>query len=308
MKFATIALVASVSAIQIRSEDCHGTMAQTNAVFKEIDTNGNGQIDEKELKTALIALADHMHHKVTAEEAAWIEKTASAVAGSDDQMNPAEFNKWGNMFVNHFGLCGEAEAAAGLAEVEVAKCHGNMKQTNKVFDEIDTNGNGQISAKELKTALLALAKEMGHKITAEEAAWVKKTAGKAAGKDEQMNRKEFNRWGNLFVNHMGLCDAAEEAVGLAEVEADKCHASQADTDAAFKKIDTNGNGQINRKELKRAVMWIAKQMNHTITKEEAEWVAKTAGADAGKDQTLSPKEFNKFANTFVNHFGLCGEM
>merc|ERR1719484_6137 len=91
-------------------------------------------------------------------------------------------------------------------------------------------------------------------------------------------------------------------------EADKCHGSMADTNEAFDHIDTNHNGSINQKELTAAVEWVAKKMNHKITKKEWEWLGKTAGADAGKDQVMNKKEFNKFANTFVNHFGLCKEV
>ena len=81
----------------------------------------------------------------------------------------------------------------------------------------------------------------------------------------------------------------------------------ATTNKVFKMIDTNGNGQINKSELTKAMEWLAKQMNHTITAEEAAWVTKTAYADAGSDKQLNPVEFNKFGNTFVNHFGLCAE-
>jgi hypothetical protein len=66
-------------------------------------------------------LANEMKHTITAEEAAWITKTAYADAGADKQLNPVEFNKFGNSFVNHFGLCAEAKAAEEKVRAKLAK-------------------------------------------------------------------------------------------------------------------------------------------------------------------------------------------
>ena len=56
MKFALIALVASATAIQIRAEGkkCVSNK-ESNQVFDAIDTNHNGQVSKKELKTAIEA-------------------------------------------------------------------------------------------------------------------------------------------------------------------------------------------------------------------------------------------------------------
>ena len=54
MKFALIALVASAAAIQIRAEGKKCVSNQeSNQVFDAIDTNHNGQVSAKELKTAI---------------------------------------------------------------------------------------------------------------------------------------------------------------------------------------------------------------------------------------------------------------
>lgn len=226
-------------------------------------------------------------------------------------MNPKEFNKWGNEFVNHFGLCAEAEAAVeyvrahSLAQADADKCHGDMKTTNKVFKQIDTDNSGQIDAKELETALKALAKEMNYTPTKKDVAWITKTAAKAAGKNEKMSRKEFNRWGNKFVNHFGLCDVAAQHT-LAQTE-EKCHGDQETTNKVFDLIDSNHNGQINRKELVAALVYLAKELDYEITKDDWAWVSETAYKAAGKDKTLNKEEFNVWGNEFVNHFHLCAE-
>ena len=54
MKFALFALVATASAIQIREEGkkCVSNK-ESNQVFEAIDTNNDGQVSAKELKTAI---------------------------------------------------------------------------------------------------------------------------------------------------------------------------------------------------------------------------------------------------------------
>ena len=54
MKFALLALVATVASIQIRTEGgkCVSDK-ESNQVFEAIDTNNNGQVSAKELRTAI---------------------------------------------------------------------------------------------------------------------------------------------------------------------------------------------------------------------------------------------------------------
>ena len=76
--------------------------------------------------------------------------------------------------------------------------------------------------------------------------------------------------------------------------------------AIFNAIDTNDNGQVNRKELVAALKAFAKSRDYKPTKEDWAWVAKTAYADAGADKQLNQKEFTKWVNQFAKHFQIDG--
>merc|ERR1719498_453864 len=76
--------------------------------------------------------------------------------------------------------------------------------------------------------------------------------------------------------------------------------------AIFNAIDTNDNGQVNRKELVAALKAFAKSRDYHPTKADWAWVAKTAYADAGADKQLNPAEFHKWVNQFANHFHIDG--
>jgi len=97
MKFALVALVASAAAIQIRAEEAPCvSMKQSNAVFKQVDTNGNGQISKKELTVAVKAyLKENDIHPTKAQVKAFAG-AARKEAGADHQLNPAEFNDLAN--------------------------------------------------------------------------------------------------------------------------------------------------------------------------------------------------------------------
>ena len=76
--------------------------------------------------------------------------------------------------------------------------------------------------------------------------------------------------------------------------------------AIFNAIDTNGNGQVGKKELVAALNAFAKSRDYKPTKADWAWVAKTAYADAGADKTLSEAEFAKWVNQFAAHFQIDG--
>merc|ERR1711898_47246 len=80
----------------------------------------------------------------------------------------------------------------------------------------------------------------------------------------------------------------------------------ASANAIFNAIDTNDNGQVGEKELVRALKAFAKSRDYKPSKSDWEWVGKTASHDAGKDNTLSPKEFHKWINQFAKHFHIDG--
>ena len=97
MKFALFALVASAAAIRITDEEkpCVD-MKQSNEVFAKVDTNHNGQVSAKELKTAVTHYLKANDIHPTAKQVAGFTKAAKADAGADNQLNPVEFNKLAN--------------------------------------------------------------------------------------------------------------------------------------------------------------------------------------------------------------------
>ena len=90
-----------------------------------------------------------------------------------------------------------------------------------------------------------------------------------------------------------------------KIEAEKWCVDSEESNKIFNVIDTNNNGQIGKHELVHALKEFAHRHHHEITKKEWHWVAKTAKHDAGKDHTLSEKEFHHWINQFAHHFHLC---
>ena len=97
MKFTLLALVATAAAVRITAEEkpCV-TRAQSDEVFHEVDTSGDGQISEKELRTAVTAyLKAHDIHPTKAQVKAFAG-AAEKDAGADQKLSPAEFNRLAN--------------------------------------------------------------------------------------------------------------------------------------------------------------------------------------------------------------------
>ena len=110
MKFAVAALVATASAIQIRSEEgkCKAPKPLVDAMFKQIDTNSNGQISEEELFTAARFIAKAYDYTPTKADKQWVENKAKKFAGEGgptDSMNEKEFGGFATAFARRFGLC-----------------------------------------------------------------------------------------------------------------------------------------------------------------------------------------------------------
>merc|ERR1711997_32813 len=92
--------------------------------------------------------------------------------------------------------------------VAVANACVEVDDAKEGFDYIDTNHNGQISKKELVTALKALAKHMDYKPTKADWAWVAKQAtadAATSGPKNSMNQKEFHNFAIEFAKHFDLC-------------------------------------------------------------------------------------------------------
>ena len=78
-------------------------------------------------------------------------------------------------------------ASTSAIKIEAEKWCVDSKLSNKIFNEIDTNNNGQLGHKELHTALEHFAKEKHHKPTHKDWEWMGKTFGKDAGKDKTLS-------------------------------------------------------------------------------------------------------------------------
>ena len=90
-----------------------------------------------------------------------------------------------------------------------------------------------------------------------------------------------------------------------QIQGDAC-VSNKEAGAIFNAVDTNGNGQVSKDELVKALKAYAKSRDYEPTKEDWAWVAKSAYADAGADKTLNRAEFTKWVNQFANHFHIDG--
>lgn len=100
MKFAALALVAVASGIKIQGgPPCPLSMNDTDEVFGELDTNHNGQISGRELEAGLREAVKH--GALPAGLADHIDNIAGKYAGSDHQLDHAEFNKLANAAVCH---------------------------------------------------------------------------------------------------------------------------------------------------------------------------------------------------------------
>lgn len=202
MKFAIIALVAAASAITIRQNGGCVDSQMSDGIFKEIDTNHNGEVNKSELVTALKAFAKSQDYTPTDADWKWVAKHAKADAakqGNKATMDPEEFNHFANQFAEHFGLCPPAGKPSTCVDQETAK---------QIFEHVDTNHNGTISENELVTALVAFAKQEGHQITDEDKAWVGKTAEADAAKNghpNSMDPGEFFIFVNQFAHHYDMC-------------------------------------------------------------------------------------------------------
>ena len=87
MKFALIALVATASAIKIQGACPKVTMAESDGIFGEVDTNHNGSLSMSEVAAAL---------KKFGAPAAAIPDVLNAAkkdAGADAVLDKKEFNK-----------------------------------------------------------------------------------------------------------------------------------------------------------------------------------------------------------------------
>ena len=79
--------------------------------------------------------------------------------------------------------------------------------------------------------------------------------------------------------------------------------SQKQSDEVFDHIDTNGNGEISKRELTKAVQWWLKRANPNDIPDakEAEQLKDAVVEHAGADRQLNKEEFNSLANDIASH-------
>jgi Ca2+-binding EF-hand superfamily protein len=300
MKFAIAALLASTSAIRIGTQG-KGCVSKGFAAegFAALDTDHSGSLSYDEIGTGLEELAKALDHKITAEEWAWLkatgEKIDSKTPGSVDEK---EFFLFANAVFKHFDLCELArEAEKEMKHARKTCVSKDMAEAG--FEHLDTNHNGSLSYQEIEAGLKELAAALHHTLTADEWAWIKATGTKIDKKNPgKVDKKEFYRFANAVFRHFDLCELAREEEAehsLATVEDAPC-VSMKQSDGVFHMVDTNGNGQISKKELTVAVTAYLKENHIHPTAAQVKGFTKAATADAGADHQLNPVEFNSLAN------------
>ena len=100
MKFALIALVAAVSAIRVSAPQQCVSMEDSDKVFDEIDTNGNGSVSASELRTAVTAYLDQNNLHPSSKQVAEFKAAAEKDAGADKVLSKPEFNELANQVAN----------------------------------------------------------------------------------------------------------------------------------------------------------------------------------------------------------------
>ena len=169
-------------------------------------------------------------------------------------------------------------------------------EIDDIFNAVDRNGNGEISPRELRRALLAYARSEGHTVTQADRQFVRQEVQEAdADGSRTLNRQEFRQFALEFARHYGIGeaqlkdDASEEEI-LRHI---------------FRMVDTSGNGTIDEQELETALRAYAAQENYTITPADEQWVTEAAErADRNKDNQLNFREFVRFARAFATHYGI----
>jgi len=308
MKFAVACLLATASAVRIEKHErkCL-TWKQTKEGFHELDTNHDGSLSYDEIKVGLEELAKSLDHTITDSEWAWIktegEKIDSATPGKVDEK---EFHECANALFRHFGLCHYAREAR-QAERR-AQCV-TWRQAMRGFKHLDTDHNKTLSYEEIKVGVEDLAKSLNHTLTEEEIKWIEETGSKIDSKTPgKVDHKEFFEFANALFKHFGLCDLArEERESHRETRRARHGCVTRDlANEAFDHLDTDKSKALSYDEIKAGLEELAKSQDHTITKEEWEWIEKTGSRiDSKTPGKVDRREFWEFANAVFEHFGIC---
>ena len=168
-------------------------------------------------------------------------------------------------------------------------------EIDDIFRQVDTSGDGEISPRELRTALRAYAAAENYTITRADRRWVRRAARRAdADGSRSLNEDEFRRFALAFARHYGIAEAQVQGASVEEV-----------LRHIFNMVDTSGDGTIDADELETALRAYAAQENYTITPADEAWVEQAADrADGNGDERLNFQEFVNFARAFARHYGI----
>ena len=237
---------------------------ELDKIFNEVDANGNGKLSYGELKAAWEAHEKDM-------ESAFVQVKSMIRSKRDVELSKdqeEEIEAWvKDKLSTGDKQISKKEAKKGLEEF--VKKHKMPKITDeewdeldKIFNEVDANGNGKLSYGELKAAWEAHEKDMESAFVQvksmirskrdvelskdqeeEIEAWVK---DKLSTGDKQISKKEAKKGLEEFVKKHKMPKITEE-------EWDEL-------DKIFNEVDTNGNGKIDVDELKAAIEHHEKEM------------------------------------------------
>lgn len=148
MKFTLIALISVATAVRLQGGPSN---KELNAIFKQLDTSKDGLLQEGEVVAGLVELAKENNHVITQADKDWLEAEAEKDnKDGNDSFNKKEFRAFARAVAKHYDLAQDDDLDNFLDEA---------------FEHVDTNGNGSISRKEFKTAIIELAGLLNHKIT-----------------------------------------------------------------------------------------------------------------------------------------------
>ena len=102
MKF-ILALIATAAAIKVTASNPGQCVdeAHSDKVFDEVDVNGDGQVDKKELTAAINVYLDANNIHPTKAQIKLFTATAYADAGANKTLNKTEANKLANQVAHY---------------------------------------------------------------------------------------------------------------------------------------------------------------------------------------------------------------
>merc|ERR1711988_1089078 len=145
-------LVAAVKKHMNLSEEGPSAEEIADYIMKHFDHNEDGQISKKEFKKTLKALAKEHGYKPTEED--WEEAMAMFREADTDNSKTVSRDELVAAVKKHMNLSENGPSAEEIADY--------------IMGHFDHNEDGQISKKEFKSTLKALAKEHGYKPTKED--------------------------------------------------------------------------------------------------------------------------------------------